>query len=111
MSARADFLTLLQCEPGHRATKLIRPGEILGYNAGTWFSAETVPVDSLESLAAATERVSRDPRAFIIRGELLPGVDPGKCRRLLHEQEDGAQPTFREVARRWVFFDFDGIQE
>jgi hypothetical protein len=54
-----------------------------------------------------------DPRAFVVRGELLSGVDPKRCRRLLHpfHEDDGSitPPTFREVPRRWVVIDFDKV--
>jgi hypothetical protein len=108
----ADTLTVLRCDFGRRATKLIRPGpEVLGYDAGTWFRAARVPVGGLADLAHKLDRIAAHPRCFVIRGEPLPGTNLGRCRRLLHEQEDGTQPTFREVPRRWALFDHDTAEE
>src|SRR5690242_7448127 len=106
-----DTLTVLRCEPGRRAAKIIRRAQagvtIDGYDCGAWFQVARVPVGSLSELAETAESVSRDPLAFIIRGEPLEGVDLRRCRRLLHAQDDGTPPTFREVPRRSVLFDFD----
>src|SRR4051794_22779164 len=106
-----DALTVLRCEPGHRAAKLVRrtPAGVTidGYDCGTWFAVERVPGAGLTDLAEAAERVSRAPLAFLVRGEPLEGADPRRCRRLLHTQDDGTPPTFREAPRRAVFLDFD----
>jgi hypothetical protein len=68
-----------------------------------------LPVTGLGSLAEALDATSGDARAFVIRGEILPGTDPRRCRRLLHEHEDGSAPTFRAVACRWLILDYDTI--
>lgn len=108
-----DALTILRCEPGRRAAKLIRRRgegvELLGYDAGAWFAVDTVAAPDVETFAAELDRASRDALAYVVRGEPLPGADRRRCRRLLHRQEDGAGPTFREVPRRWVLLDFDSV--
>jgi hypothetical protein len=110
-----DTLTVLRCGPGHRATKLICRGEngieVTGYDAGTWFSVRLVPLDRLEPLAGVLDRISSDPRSFIIRGEPLSTIDRRQCRRLLHMQADGTPPTFAEIPKRWVLLDFDTLDE
>lgn len=109
----ADTLAILRCEPGRRATKLIRrctTGIVVdGFDAGAWFAVEVIPVDGLASLVDALDGTTADPRALVIRGEPLPETNRERCRRLLHEQEDGTPPTFADTPRRWLLLDFDAI--
>src|SRR4051794_20791860 len=113
-SSSADSITVLRCDPDKRATKLIRNCAtgiaVDGFDAGTWFSVEQVQVDGIESVAEVLEDASADPRACVIRGEPLPETNPSRCRRLLHEQEDGTAPTFRDEPRRFVPLDFDTVE-
>ena len=44
------------------------------YQAGAWFHPEEHRIASLRDLSAVLERVSRDPRALIVRGALAPSV-------------------------------------
>ena len=108
-----DAVTVARCSPRHRATKLITGTpdgwSMAGYDCGRLFDFEAHPVTGPADLFAVLNRVARDPRCFILRGELLPGVVPRQCRRLLYAHEDGTPPTFREVPRRWVVIDFDNV--
>ena len=109
-----DAVTIARCTAGHRATKLIRGTQdgdftIDGYDAGKYLAAETQAVAGLGDLAAVLNKVAADPRSYVLRGELLPDIDPRRCRRLLYTHEDGTPPTFREVPRRWVVIDFDNV--
>ena len=109
-----DVVTIARCAAGHRATKLIRGAQdgdvtIDGYDAGKYLAAETRTLSDLGDLAAVLNKVAADPRAYVMRGELLPDIDPRRCRRLLYTHEDGTSPTFREVPRRWAVVDFDDV--
>jgi hypothetical protein len=112
-----DALSVLRCAPGFRATKRVtytkRGPRIDGYDAGKHFAVGEVAVGGIHELAAALDVVSREPRAFVIRAEPLPGVDRTRCRRLVHShrEDDGTitPPTFREVPCRWVVIDFDKV--
>lgn len=111
----ADAVTVLRCSPGHRATKrwTLDPDtdelSVEGYDAGVWFSVAEHPAGSLEDLAGVIDQCRRDPRAFVILGEPLDGIDRSRTRRLLYRQPDGVEPTFRAVARRWLALDFDEV--
>jgi hypothetical protein len=112
----ADRITILRCERGRRATKrwVLDPytgkPKLEGYDAGKWFTAESAEVDGIRGLSALLTRLERDPRALAIRGELLPGVDPRRVRRLKH-RKGSAGPFFAEPVggRRWVLIDFDKV--
>jgi hypothetical protein len=110
----SDAVTVARCAPGFRATKRISAdtlGEvsIAGYDAGKHFALAELPVRNLADLTAALDTISRDPRAFALRGEPLPGIDRERSRRLLYTHEDGTPRTLREVPRRWVVVDFDDV--
>lgn len=112
-----DRLTVLRCMQGRRAAKLVYAGEagpiVDGYDAGARFEVHELDVASLEELAARLDAVSLDHRAFVIRGEPLPGIDRTRARRLLYDKvEDDVTvtpATFRDVPRRWLMLDFDGL--
>lgn len=110
----ADAITIMRCQSGGRATKLISKHEdggieIAGYDAGKHFKVGEIAVDSIHEIAAALDHTSRDPLAFVIRAEPLPGIDRARSRRLIHTHEDSSPPTFRDVHRQWTVFDFDAV--
>lgn len=114
----SDSVTVAKCAVGRRATKRISLSaaglpQIEGYDAGKYISAISVSIASAAGLRSILDQVARNPRDFILRGELLPDANAGRCRRLLypHHEDDGSvtPPTFREVPRRWAIIDFDNV--
>jgi putative DNA primase/helicase len=87
----------------------------ISYQAGARFHPEEHPVASLRDLVALLERVSRDRRAFIVRGALAPWVhdalahDPDLLirRRKLKRADD--EPSLLEMACHWLMVDIDGF--
>lgn len=83
------------------------------YGDAATFRVSMLPARSVSELHRGLRWLAPRPRSLVIRAELLPGVDPGRCRRLLHPMRelDGSttQPTFREAARRWLACDFDSL--
>jgi hypothetical protein len=65
-------------------------------------------VELLEDFAKALEWLATEPRRFIIRGQLLPGL-AGWQRRLLKATRDEAA-TVECPLRSWIVFDFDGVE-
>jgi hypothetical protein len=112
----ADRITILRCKRGHRATKrwFLDPytGKLTlaGYDAGKWFAAESAEVDGIGELSALLTRLERDKTALVIRGELLPAVDPRRVRRT-KRRVGKVEPYFAEPVggRRWVLIDFDKV--
>lgn len=108
-------LTVLRAVSGRLATKVIElrdDGTIWkrGFDAERYFAVRRVPLRGFRSLAITLTGLARDPRACVIRGEPLPGVDLEKTRRLLHpDPYTGEAPSFRGTDRRWIALDFDGI--
>jgi hypothetical protein len=114
----ADRLTVLRSR-GPVLTK-----RITRTDAGEWqvepfcdakrFTVAEVAVDGLASLARVLTEIARDPRACIIRGRPLPGIDRARCRRLIYPQiydETGEliPPTFEPAPRRWLALDIDDL--
>jgi len=79
------------------------------YGEGKYFRAETVPLEGLGDLYDLLELLAHDTRAFLVRGELIPGTQLDHCRRLKKQNGTDA-PTLREVPRRWLMLDIDGAQ-
>lgn len=111
----ADFVSVLRCESGLAAKRWIldRHGgqpRLVNYSAGRWFEVETVEICGIRELSALLTRLEHDTRALVIRGELLPGVDPRRVRRLKH-RIGNVGPFFAEPAggRRWLLIDFDKV--
>jgi hypothetical protein len=68
------------------------------------------PVASLVALHALLRRLLPAPRCCIVRAEPVTGQPMRRVRRLLHPcPETGDAPTLREVPRRWVAVDLDGL--
>jgi hypothetical protein len=95
--------TITVCKDG---TVAIRP-----YDDAKHFRGQLVVVRDIYALAGVLGRISRDPHAFIIRGEPMEGTDLRCCRRTVHEDRDTGEPAcFRERPRRWLLLDFDSIE-
>ena len=54
-----------------------RTGEIKNRSYGyeEFFAVEIVEIASFNDLSAALDRLTKDPHAFVIRGEPLPGIN------------------------------------
>lgn len=78
------------------------------YGFGKYFEAEVVGLDGLDDLHALIVRLQADPRAFLIRGEPIPGRDLKNILRTKNTK-DGEAAAFREYPRRWVMLDVDGL--
>jgi hypothetical protein len=70
----SSIVTVLRCEVGKVATNIFVWSDSLGewskrsFQAGSWFHPEEVPIASLMDLAKLIEKISLDPRTFIVRG-------------------------------------------
>jgi hypothetical protein len=114
-SESGDSLVVLISTSKKHAGKQFRldKGEIKnrGYGNEAHFRVECPAVDGIRSLARSLERVSRNPFAFVIRGELLPGFDPKRVlRRALAKKATGEPATFGSKERHWFLVDIDGIR-
>src|SRR4051812_4370813 len=82
---------------GPLATKVLGPGPddrpaVLEASGGAGrFRATPACVWGLAELRGLPEPLATRRRSFVIRGELLPGADPWRCKRLLHpkREDDG----------------------
>ena len=107
-------LTLLRTK-GPLATKRVVRGahgkpRIEGYAKAKRFCASIVRFADVRALFALLQRLDRDPRRFLIRAALLPGLDPREVRRLVKRcGKTGEGPFFADVPRAWAAFDFDSV--
>jgi hypothetical protein len=111
----ADRLTVLTSVNRRLASKTFsqkKDGTIQNRSYGNekYFSVTAIEVAGIGELARALEGLSRNPHAFVVRGEPLPGIDRKRTRRLLHpDRKTGEPATFTEAPRRWALVDVDEI--
>ena len=89
-----DRLTVLTTF-GPLVTKTLGPDPVSGkplvrasYGEAARFRVSVLPARSPAELQAGLVRLLRRPRAFVIRGEPLPGTDLSNCKRLLHPKRN-----------------------
>ncbi len=108
-----DTITILECTEERVATKRIRlgPGErgtvTDGYDAGTWFAPSERPINSFDEMATVLGEVCRNPRAFVIRGELQERWRQSETVRRTSQPKPGIGASFVARSRRWLAIDID----
>jgi hypothetical protein len=100
--------SILKCVGNLKATKIIySDGRQKPYDKAKHFHYWYNENHSLEEFADTLRWLAEQPNKFIIRGQLLPGLD-GPQRRLL-KPHDGAPATIECPKRRWITLDLDGV--
>jgi hypothetical protein len=80
------------------------------YDAVRTFNLHPRPIADLGALAEILRGLLPARFACVLRGATTTGARVMGVRRLLHpDQKTGDAPTLREVPRRWVALDLDGI--
>lgn len=85
-------------------------GTATPYDNARIVTLHRVPVADLAALHDLLRELLTLPRCCVVRGETVTGERMERVRRLLHRCPDtGDAPTLREVPRRWVAVDLDGL--
>jgi hypothetical protein len=106
----SESITVLRCASNLRLAKLVTPTEIIPFGDTKTYDAWTFPVADLEALGALLDRLQAAPRCCVVRGELINGPRGRGIRRTLYvDTRTGEQPTLRDVPRRWVALDMEGV--
>jgi hypothetical protein len=104
--------SVLTCQKPLLATKTIfADGKEIPYGKPKFFYFKYYEIDSLEDFEKLVLTwLSEKPRTFIIRGQLLPGLDLTKryYRRILGRK--GEPATIECPPRRWIALDLDGVE-
>ena len=103
-------ITLLRAK-GPRLAKTLHPGgSFTPYGDARTFDMTEAPVTSLVALHGILAKLLPRPDLAIVRGAIADPARAHGVRRLLHPApKSGDLPTLREVPRRWVALDMDGI--
>lgn len=106
----SETVTVLRAR-GRRLAKRLHPdGHVDGYDSAKHLDGFTVAVPDLPALLVLLKRLLARPDCCVIRGELLAGERAESIRRLLHvDGSTGDQPTIRDVPRRWLALDIEGV--
>jgi hypothetical protein len=107
-SIPAFQFSVLTCARKLLATKTIyADGKECGFGHAKKFLFKYCEIETLEEFSSALEWLANEPRRFIIRGQLKPGLDPAlRHRRLLLSCKGDA--TIECPPRRWIVLDIDG---
>ena len=106
----AETLTVIRA-PKLWLAKRVSPNRTEQYSKAKHLDFTTEPVADLDALAAVLRRLIADPRAAVIRGELLDPTRSRHVRRLLHtDRKTGETPNCHAVPRQWVALDVEGIE-
>jgi hypothetical protein len=102
--------SVLTCAPQLLATKTFyADGKECPFGHAKNFLFKYCEISSLEEFASALDWLANEPRRFIIRGQLRPGLDPAlRHRRLLLSCKGDA--TIECPPRRWIVLDIDGAK-
>jgi hypothetical protein len=83
---------------------------VRGYSNALRFKYSERTVANIRSLFSALKKLSRNPKAFIVRGAVRDHVDTkGKVYRRKDEQSWGDTAHFEECPRAWVMLDLDKL--
>lgn len=96
---------------GRRLCKAIRSdGALLPYDSARTFDLRHEPLADLAGLADLLRRLMLCRDAAVVRGAILDPARAARVRRLLHpDPAAGDAPTLRDVPRRWLALDVDGL--
>src|SRR5262249_33105243 len=110
--------SVLTCKRRLLATKIIHAdGKVVGYDKAAKFQFKYCEITSLEDFEKLVLTwLANERRRFIIRGQLLPWLDPElwHYRRILDHYKKETKiigsRSFGRPARRWIPLDLDGVK-
>jgi len=106
-----DNITILRCAPSLRLAKTIRPDGIEDYGNARTFDGCTYAIRNEDEVEFLLTRLIKNPRCGVVRAELVNAPRATGIRRLVHpDPETGDEPTLRDVPRRWLAIDAEGIE-
>lgn len=106
----SDTIALLRCARGLVLAKRISPAAIAPYDQAKRFDAFTRSLSSLDDLQDLLGHLIDAPRICGVRGELIAGERATGIRRLIYDDpQTGDRATLRDVPRRWLALDMEGI--
>lgn len=110
MNPAADSLTVVRSPRLRLAKRLRMDGGADGYDQAKTLDAYTMPVADLAGIEGLLRRLLPQPSCCIVRGEMVHGLRAKAIRRLLYTcKETGELPNFKDVPRRWLALDLDGV--
>jgi hypothetical protein len=107
----SDAITILRCAKNLRLAKTVYPDKIEDYGTARTYDGWTSSINDLDEIEVLLNRLIRNPRLCVVRGELVDAPHSTGIRRLVHpDTETGDQPTLRDVPRQWLAIDAEGIE-
>ncbi len=107
----SDTITIMRCAKNLRLAKTIRPDKIEDYGSARTFDGRTQEVKKLDDVEVLLSSLIHSPRLCVVRCELVNAPRATGIRRLVHpDPETGDEPTLRDVPRRWLAIDAEGVE-
>lgn len=103
-------ITVLQCAPGHSASKVWRRAGLQGFDAGWLFAVEQYGVASIHDLAQVLLWAERTTDRLVIRGVPVPGLDLARPTYRRSRSKPGEPASFEATPRLWAMLDFDALE-
>jgi hypothetical protein len=105
-----DTITIIRARHRRLAKAIGLGDEMQGYDEARTLDLHRYEVASLAGLHRLLDGLLRRPDCCVVRGEVLDLARVRGVRRLLHRcPETGDEPTLRDVPRRWLALDLDGV--
>jgi hypothetical protein len=105
----SDHITILRAR-GRRLVKTVNAdGSITDFARPRIFDLFEIQIDGLNALTALLSKLDRRADCCVVRGAPTDADRTARIRRLLHPR-DGDDPTLREVPRRCLTLDCDGLR-
>jgi hypothetical protein len=105
-----DTITIVRARGRRLSKRFLLNGELQGYDSVRTYDLHQRPVAGLDALQAVLTTIQHHPDCAVVRGAIADPARTRRVRRLVHrDPKTDDQPTLRELARRWVSLDFDGV--
>lgn len=105
-----DSITILRANGRCLAKRWHADGTSTGYDDAKRFSLHAEPITDLPMLGCLLANLSQRRDCAVVRGAIADPSRVRRERRLVHpDPETGDQPTLRDVPRRWLSLDLDGV--
>jgi hypothetical protein len=105
-----DSITIVRTYGPCLAKRVHADGTIDDYDQAKTFDLREWPLDGLGAIDDLLSRLCGRPDLAVVRGAVVDPARTRHVRRLLHpDRNTGEAPTLRDIPRRWVAIDVDGI--
>ncbi|ONG47970.1 hypothetical protein BKE38_22390 [Pseudoroseomonas deserti] len=106
----ADTITVITSYGPRLAKRVRADGVVEGYDSAKHYDLHSEPLTGMGDLLQLLGKLLSRPCCAVVRGAIADPARTQHVRRLVHtDPETGELPTLRDVPRRWLALDLDGV--